>query len=129
MDKKNDYCLNVNENILNFHRSRTMFVIDADGVLHIHEKGSALSHKQWFKEIGVDFENVVRGFVYENNIYFYRGENFDVDRNSIKLMCDGIKNELITKLNLTGEIHLYGGMIKDTTKILWDYKKEIICKN
>lgn len=64
-----------------FHEHRVAFAI-IDGSLHSIANDSR-SHKEWLMEefnLSVqDFEVLIRGYVLEDNIVFYRGANFICD--------------------------------------------------
>lgn len=81
--------------VRDFHKSRIAFLIINNNVEFL--KSSGMSHIEWAKTLGIneqEFNNLVRGYVLNNNIVFYKG-NFAFDDGVIsvaKTYCKQIKN-------------------------------------
>ena len=94
-----------------FHKSRRMFCI-LEGEIYIGPKNSPLSHKEWFEELGWDPEKTIkekiRGFTDDRCLFFYKGEDFNVDKETEKTFMHYLKY-LQKALNLPDETQVYGG--------------------
>lgn len=101
----------------NFHKERRMFAIKGRKV-YLADETSELSHAEWFESLGWissedDFlmEDITRGYVDKEGIYFYKGYNFRIDESSEKEFFLSLR-ELVYKLNLCNELKVFGGMKK-----------------
>lgn len=67
-----------------FHKKRIAFMIINNEILFL--KGSSMSHKEWFDTLKIqdNFNNIIRGFYYNNRIIFYKGD-FIYDEETIKV--------------------------------------------
>lgn len=61
-----------------FHTDRTMFYFKRDNIVFPDYKHVNSSHKEWFKDEGIDINKVIRGYKKNLNIYLYIGETFDI---------------------------------------------------
>jgi hypothetical protein len=97
-----------------FHKSRRMFCIHKGEVL-VGSSGSPLSHHKWFNSLGLDVEKMinesVRGFVDDRGLFFYKGDDFNVDGETERAFLKHL-TEIQGKLNLPDETPVYGGVIK-----------------
>jgi hypothetical protein len=104
------------EDLVRFHKSRRMFAIK-DGILYIAPEKADYSHAEWFERINwISKEDdslmnrIIRGAVYEEEISFYKGYNFEFlgieQEFFIKLP------ELAEKLKLNKELRVIGGTRK-----------------
>lgn len=118
-----------NSAIKSFHKNRRMFVIK-DGVLYLGSENVSYTHAEWFEKEGwVTKENdsfmdeVTRGFVDEEGIYFYKGYDFRVDE-KIEQEFFKFLPELVSKLRISQKVHVYGGMIRQNKSGKWPARKD-----
>lgn len=99
-DIKKYETFNTNKNkqsVESFHKKRIAFIIRKDDVLYL--KNSALSHKQWCEQLGIneeEFNSLTRGYFLGETIVFYKG-NFGFDSHVMedaKKFAPKIKQEL-----------------------------------
>jgi hypothetical protein len=99
--------------VSDFHRSRRMFCIN-DGEVLVGPQNSPLSHKEWLTTLGYDSEKLieesVRGFADDRGLFFYKGTDFKVDRDTEETLLNHL-NELRDILQLQGDTRVYGGVI------------------
>ncbi len=110
-----------------FHKSRRMFVFHK-GLVFLAEKNSPLSHSGWFESIGWNsedvMENSVRGFVsWDGDVYFYKGEDFHVDRDAEREFFE-LLPKLSEKLMISRKARIYGGLQKANIGWLWNPLKK-----
>ena len=112
-----------------FHSGRRMFAIK-DNQLFLATPNVSYSHARWFELEGwiknsndSIMEEIVRGYVDNSGIYFYKGYNFDVDNQSEKTMITHLEH-LVKYTAVDVSIHLYGGMIKQDTPGKWPPRKD-----
>ncbi|MFH1728656.1 MAG: hypothetical protein ABIA04_09590 [Pseudomonadota bacterium] len=113
--------------VKDFHCKRRMFAI-VDNQLFIAPEKSTLSHAEWFIEKGFIrdqndkvFDEIVRGFVENNEIYFYVGYDFSINEKAEKIFFKHLENlKFILKLSDTSKV--YGGMIKQEKPGKWPGK-------
>lgn len=100
--------------IVDFHKTRRMFCIH-NGKILLAPENSPLSHSEWFAKLGLDVQKAikesVRGFVDERGLFFYKGEDFNIDPKTEKTFFKYLP-KLKEKLNLPNHTNLYGGVIK-----------------
>lgn len=80
-----------------FHNKRTAFYVDSNKSIIYLKQGQ--SHSEYFKEIGhpeyINF--VLRGYILNDHVLFYRGTNFDIPRSlTIKTII-----ELVSSIDKT----------------------------
>ena len=64
--------------------NRVLFMIVGNQVKYL--TGSELDHREWYNSLGLDpnnFDNIVRGYVLENKIIFFKGMMFNYDEEVI----------------------------------------------
>ena len=64
--------------------NRVLFMIIGDEVKYL--AGSKMDHREWYVSLGYDqsnFDNIIRGYVLENKILFFKGMNFNYDQEVI----------------------------------------------
>lgn len=112
-----------------FHKQRIMFAIYEDK-LYIAPKNSKLTHPEWFEELGwMDEENddimetLTRGFVDPRGVFFYSGYDFLITEENEKEIMEFL-SEIKKQFNLTEDVHLYGGLIKQEKPGVWPAKKD-----
>jgi hypothetical protein len=117
------------EKVRNYHASRRMFVIKG-GDLIMAEKGIEDSHAQWFKKMGwmneddMSFmDRVTRGYVDSSGVYFYKGYNFDVDKESKEEIMSHLQ-DLVEQLSIDPSLHLFGGKIKQEQAGDWPPERD-----
>ena len=119
--------------IKDFHKSRRMFCIHKNK-LFVAEPNLEYSHAVWFEKEGWIskqkdelINEVIRGMVdYKGDIYFYRGYNFEIDKNVEKMFFAYLK-ELVEKLNLKPSSKIFGGLIiGNDKKILCNFLNQKI---
>lgn len=98
------------------HNKRIMFAI-RDGI-NYYLKYSDLGHMEWFHELGWINElnrdyvinSVIRGYMDDTGIYFYRGYDFRIDDYDIEYFVKRLKN-IRNALELGDELPVYAGVI------------------
>ncbi len=110
-----------------FHKSRRMFVFHT-GRVFVAEKKSPLSHKEWFESLEWDsekvIENNVRGFVsWKGDVYFYKGTDFHVDKESEWEFFEFLP-VLAEKINISKKARIYGGLEKANIGWQWNPLKK-----
>ncbi len=123
------YGFKEDEKIIAFHKSRRMFCI-FENKLHIAEPNLPYSHAVWFEKEGFIsrnnddlFENIVRGIVdQKGDIYFYRGFDFKVDKETELGFFSHLK-DLVEKLSIQSSAKIFGGMNKKSAGQLWSPQK------
>lgn len=108
-----------------FHKKRRMFCIFKDK-LYIAEKNFPYSHEIWFeKERWIKnkkdklMSEIVRGFTdSEGNIYFYIGNNFEINKKTENIFFKHLK-ELVNRLSINIEAKIFGGLIKKEIGVIW----------
>jgi len=101
-----------------FHISRIMFAIRNDK-LYVHREKTEMSHLEWFKTLGwlddtteCDILNeVLRGYVDTDGVYFYRREDFTASELDAKLFIRNLL-KLDDIIGINGDIPVYAGVIK-----------------
>lgn len=112
-----------------FHRSRRMFCI-FDGTLHIAKPDVSYSHAAWFEKEGwinkkndTAMNEIVRGIVdAKGDVYFYVGYDFHIDLNAEEVFFENL-GDLTSKLHISPDAHIYGGMIKKEPGEIWPPEK------
>ncbi len=115
------------EKIKKFHLQRQMFAI-INNQVYIAPKKVVWSHIDWFEKLGfkVDekFLNTFpRGYSNKSGMYFYKGYNHDFDENCEKIVLEKLE-ELIKKLDISINKHLFGGVIKANKSEIWPPDKD-----
>ncbi|MBN2881546.1 hypothetical protein JXM83_05855 [Candidatus Woesearchaeota archaeon] len=103
-----------------FHEKRRMFAIK-DNKLYWGRKNTTNSHAQWFDKKGWDIKEILRGYIDDTGIYFYRGLNFTIKKTDIEIIKQFL-NKMQTKLTLKNNTKIYGGMIKQKSESKWPPK-------
>ena len=65
--------------------NRILFMILNDTVLYLSQ--SPMDHREWYHSLGYDpqaFEQVIRGYIMEGKIIYFRGMNFNYDQEVIQ---------------------------------------------
>lgn len=65
--------------------SKILFMIIDDEVKYLAD--SDMDHREWYNSLGLDqnsFDNIVRGFVLDGKIVFFKGSSFNYDEEVIK---------------------------------------------
>lgn len=107
-----------------FHRKRIAFMIINDDIMFLEY--NIMSHKEWYKSLNVkqdNFENIVRGYILENKVVFYKG-NFEYDEEVIKAVekyCPIIKEKYDIK-----NLEVGVGLIEGKNGESWKPMKKII---
>jgi hypothetical protein len=100
----------------NFHKQRRMFVIKNNQLI-IAPENVDYSHAEWFRLLGwlnednaLDLMNsLVRGYVDETGIYFYKGYTFFIDEDAKESFFRFV-NELNNLLKFNSNLHVFGGL-------------------
>jgi hypothetical protein len=98
-----------------YHLNRQMFCI-IDDKLYITDSNLPYSHAVWFKKQGwisqdnsEEFMNkIVRGNVYNEDIYFYSGYDFIINKKIEAIFFPCLK-QLVNQLGLNSNAKVYGG--------------------
>ena len=78
--------------------NRVLFMIVNNQVQYL--TNSTMDHREWYNSLGMDlnnFDNIVRGYVIENKIIFFKGMMFNYDEeviNAAKVFTTSIRNYL-----------------------------------
>lgn len=111
-----------------FHNSRRIFAI-IDDCLYIAPANKNISHREWLeteKLIEVvdnkDLNGITRGFLDGHGLYFYEGDFVITEKAETEIFKHF--NDLIGKLGVDKNIHLYGGLIKGVVGEKWLPKKD-----
>ena len=65
--------------------NKILFIIIDDEVKYL--TNSNMDHREWYVSLGLDednFDNIVRGFIMDGKIVFFKGSNFNYDEEVIK---------------------------------------------
>jgi hypothetical protein len=115
--------------VKDFHSNRRMFAIK-DDKLFIAKPNVSFSHARWFEMEGwikgpedSMMNKIVRGFVNDEGIYFYKGYDFSVDVQSENVMAMHLE-QLVELTSIDVKKHLYGGMIKQNAPGKWPPRKD-----
>lgn len=101
-----------------FHKSRIAFMIINDEVLYL--VNSTKSHIEWFETLNLnslDFNEIVRGYVRENLIVFYKGD-FEYDE-KVYEHADWFSNKIIDDLGVDNPL-IYVGVKKGDIGEIWE---------
>lgn len=105
------------------HTSRIAFMIINDEILYLIN--SEMSHKEWYTSLNLNldnFDNIVRGYVKNNKIFYYKGD-FTYDEeviNTAKKTMNQIRNETN---NINAEV--YVGINKGKPNEEWEPELKI----
>lgn len=110
--------LDIRKKVEGFHKSRIMFAIKND-ILYIHKETTEMSHYEWFKELGWITDNneesiineVLRGYVDSEGVYFYRGFEYEASEDDVKLFIRNILC-LDDRIGIDGNLPVFAGVIK-----------------
>ena len=83
------------------NNNRILFMIIDNQVMYYQELDK--DHKEWYLSLGLDeskFYDVVRGFISDGKIVFYKGENFNYDDEVMKIAKSFAPSMRITLNNL-----------------------------
>jgi hypothetical protein len=110
-----------------FHKGRRMFMI-INNKLFIAPKNNALSHQEWAEsenllDEGSDFNDIVRGFVDSEGVYFYKGKNFTINEDAEKIFFSKL-DEIINKMMISPNSHIFSEMIKQDKMGKWPAKND-----
>ena len=117
------------EKVKSFHSSRRMFAIK-ENKLYLAPVNVTYSHAKWFELEGwMDPDNdylmeiITRGYFDLTGVYFYKGYDFDVDKDSEEAMLSSL-NDFVEQTGIDTDLHLYGGKIKQKEEGEWPPKKD-----
>ncbi len=110
-----------------FHGGRRMFII-IERVLFIAPEKTILSHWEWVNLENITknkniFNESIRGFIDSEGIYFYKGENFSIDKKGELIFFEKL-NKIVNKININHSIHVFGGMIPQKEIKKWPPKND-----
>ena len=110
-----------------FHEGRRMFMI-INNKLFIAPENNLLSHREWAESENLldgesDFNDIIRGFVDSEGIYFYKGKNFAVDRKAEKIFFSKL-DEIIDKMMIDPSLHIFSEMIEQEKMGKWPAKND-----
>lgn len=110
--------------VKSFHSSRRMFAIK-DDKLFFANPNISYTHARWFELRGwikgTDdsiMNTIVRGYIDNDGVYFYKGYDMNVDAQSEQVMAAHLE-ELVERIAVDGSKHLYGGIIKQDAPGKW----------
>lgn len=113
---------NVKSKVDKFHKNRRIFAI-IDNILYIAPVDTTFSHLEWLeherllKTINKNLDNIIRGFVDCDGLYFYEGD-FAINKRAEYGIFKHL-NDLINKLRIDKNFHIYGGFIKGEVGQKW----------
>lgn len=64
---------------------KVLFMLIDGKLIYLHQDDG--DHREWYESLGLDlneFDNVIRGFILEGKIVFYKGMNFNYDEDVIR---------------------------------------------
>ena len=64
--------------------NKVLFMLIDNKLIYLHQDDG--DHREWYESLGLDlneFDNVIRGFILEGKIVFYKGINFNYDEEVI----------------------------------------------
>ena len=68
--------------------NKVLFMILGNSVQYL--ENSTMDHREWYESLGYDnkyFDTIIRGYVMDNKIVFFKGPNFNYDDSVIKAAC------------------------------------------
>lgn len=80
-----------------------------------------IDHREWYRSLGLDesiFENIVRGYVLDNKIIFFKGSNLSYDNEVIEKAC--IFSPMIRRSLNNESLEVYCGMIINSYNSKWE---------
>jgi len=106
-----------------YHRKRRMFCIVNDRV-HLAPEKDERSHREWMDAEGLsdNFEEEVRGVVYEDRLIFFRGSDWQADEKAEKIFFLNIA-DVAKLMNLQKDTLICGGCIVGKIGEVWPPKK------
>lgn len=106
-----------------YHKKRRMFCI-IGGKVYAAPKEDEKSHKEWMKELGFDrnYEEIVRGAVYEDKLIFFRGNYWQADEEAEKIFFESIEG-VSRELDLPEDVDICGGCVVGVVGDFWPPKK------
>lgn len=87
------------------NNNRILFMIIDKEVKYY--QGADMDHKEWYLSLGLDaneFDNIVRGFIADGKIVFYKGQNFNYDDEVMRKAKGFAPSMRITLGNLNLEV-------------------------
>ena len=127
-DKKYGFDSSANK-VKDFHKKRRMFVIK-DNTLYFAPENVTYSHAEWFELEGwispqedKSLNELTRGFVDSDGVYFYKGYDFVVNQDSERTFFKHLSG-IVKKLDLDTQMHVYGGMIRQKKAGKWAPRKD-----
>lgn len=100
-----------------FHMARVAFIILNNEIKYL--RNSEMSHIEWCRELGIsedEFNNIVRGYVYNGEIVYYYGD-FKYDERVINMAVDTY--EKIARDNGLVNYSVYCGVAKGKVGEIW----------
>lgn len=94
------------------------------GKVYAAPKEDEKSHKEWMKELGFDrnYEEIVRGAVYEDKLIFFRGNYWQADEEAEKIFFESIEG-VSRELDLPEDVDICGGCVVGVVGDFWPPKK------
>ena len=99
--------------------NKILFMILDDQIIYL--QGSNIDHREWYISLGRnpdDFEGVIRGFILDNKIVFFKGMNFNYDQeviNKATLFAPKIK-----KVLQNSNLEVYCGIVINSYGEKWE---------
>ena len=87
------------------NNNRILFMIIDKQVKYY--QGADMDHKEWYISLGLDlnnFDNIIRGFIADGKIVFYKGQNFNYDDEVMRYAKGFAPSMRITLNNLNLEV-------------------------
>ena len=102
-----------------YSSDRILFMIIDNQVKYY--QGMDKDHKEWYLSLGLDeanFNNIIRGFISDGKIVFYKGENFNYDDEVMTAAKGFAPSMRITLNNLNLEV--WCGVLIDGYNVKWE---------
>lgn len=102
-----------------YSKDRILFMIIDDQVKYY--QGIDKDHREWYLSLGLDpnnFNNIIRGFISDGKIVFYKGENFNYDDEVMSAAKAFAPSMRITLNNLNLEV--WCGVLIDGYNVKWE---------
>jgi len=101
------------------NNNRILFMIIDKQVKYY--QGTDMDHREWYISLGLDpnnFENIIRGFIADGKIVFYKGQNFNYDDEVMRAAKAFAPSMRITLNNLNLEV--WCGAMVDGFNSKWE---------
>lgn len=98
---------------------KILFMIINNEVKYL--QNSTMDHREWYTYLGLDpnqFDNIIRGYIIENKIVFFKGMNFNYDEEVIR-MAKAFGPSIIAACN-NPNLEVYCGIVINSYGAKWE---------